>query len=264
MFRAYFELAVRGYRRYTAYIGATVAGLFTNVAFGLLRAAVMLAVFAANSHAGGYDAAQALSYVWLVQGLMAVVQMFGNNDLAYRVRSGEISTDLLRPLNVQLAFLSTDLGRAAYQVIYRGLPPVVIGGLLFRLALPSYALQWLAFGLSVLLAAVVSYLFHFLYNLSSFWLVDQRGVSLIAVIVLNLFSGFIVPINFFPSWGAAIANATPFPSIIQVPVDIFTGNIHGPSIASALGTQTAWALILFTCGRMAFAAGRRRLVFQGG
>jgi hypothetical protein len=45
VFRLWFELARRGYRRYAAYPGATWAGVFTNTFFGFLLANVLLAVF---------------------------------------------------------------------------------------------------------------------------------------------------------------------------------------------------------------------------
>ncbi len=51
--RAYWEVAVRGYRRYATYRGATLAGISTNCAFGLLRGAVLLALLAARPDVGG-------------------------------------------------------------------------------------------------------------------------------------------------------------------------------------------------------------------
>ena len=40
--RAYWEIAVSGYRRYATYRGATLAGAFTNCVFGLMRGYVLL------------------------------------------------------------------------------------------------------------------------------------------------------------------------------------------------------------------------------
>src|SRR5690349_13497550 len=60
-------LVASGFRRYTTYRQATIAGTFTNVVFGYLRCYVLLAVVAgaAGGRPGGYDAEQLVTYVWL-------------------------------------------------------------------------------------------------------------------------------------------------------------------------------------------------------
>ena len=57
--RLYWELARRGYRRYAAYPGATVAGVFTNTVFGFLQAYILLAVFEQRAEIGPYDRSDA-------------------------------------------------------------------------------------------------------------------------------------------------------------------------------------------------------------
>jgi ABC-2 type transport system permease protein len=54
--RAYVFLALAGFRRYSTYRQAMVAGMATNVAFGLLRMAVLVATVAQGS-ISGYDIA---------------------------------------------------------------------------------------------------------------------------------------------------------------------------------------------------------------
>ncbi|MGW1835152.1 ABC transporter permease [Streptomyces sp. BBFR2] len=262
--RAHAVLARYGYRRYAVYAKASLVGLGTTVLFGVLRSAIMEGVYTGPRVVGGYHLAQALTYVWLVQGLMAVVRIYGDADLATRVRTGQIVADLVRPVNLQSAYLAADLGRAWYHLLYRGIPPLAVGWVFFGLTGPGDAPAWLAFAVSVVLAAVVSTLFRFLYSLSAFWLLDYRGVALIAVILVNLLSGFVMPTGFFPPWLQTVAAATPFPSIVQVPVDIFTGRAAGARAASALAVQALWALLLWVAGRWLLTVARRRVVVQGG
>jgi ABC-type uncharacterized transport system permease subunit len=87
-------LARSGFRRYATYRQATVAGAVTNTVFGLLRCYVLLAVAAgAGGLAAGYDSAQLATYVWVGQGLLAVVMLWGWSDLADRIRTGAVATD---------------------------------------------------------------------------------------------------------------------------------------------------------------------------
>ena len=258
------EYAKRGYRRYAAYPAATIAGVFVNAVFGFLRAYVLLALFAQRDNIGGYDGATAVTYAWLTQALIMTVFIWGWRELALRIRTGDIATDLVRPAHPLRAGLAFDLGRALYHTIYRGIPPFLIGALVFRLTLPASPLVWLAFVISVVLAVTVSFAIRWLYNASAFWLLDDRGVTIIVGMAMSLFSGFMIPVPFFPEWLARVAAATPFPSIIQIPVDIFIGRVVGTEVLIALATQLAWAAALLLAARGAFALGVRRLVVQGG
>ncbi len=262
--RADWEIARRGYGRYAAYRAATIAGLFTNTVFGLLRSFILLGLYEHRAEIGGYDAAATLTYVWLTQALIAPIAVYGWRDLALRIRSGDIASDLVRPIEPLRAWLASDLGRAAYQLVFRGLPPLVLAALFFRLSGPDEPLVWLAFLVSVALAIVVSFAFRFLYNVASFWLTDDRGVSLLAMLCVSFFSGFMIPLAFFPEWLAVIARATPFPAMLQLPIDIFVGTVRGPQIVATLAVQLAWAMALLIAARGVFALGVRRLVVQGG
>jgi ABC-2 type transport system permease protein len=261
-----FELARRGYGRYAAYPGATWAGLFTNSFFGLLIAYVMLAVYEHREDVGGYDVADALTYVWLAQGLLSVVASFGPSwyELALRVRSGDIAVDLYRPLDLQAAGLGEDLGRAAYQLLFRAVPPFVLGALLFDLTAPADPLRWLAFSLSVVLAVVVSFAIRFIFNLLAFWLLDHRGVYVIALAVTSVLSGLAIPLVFFPGELRDILRTLPFAGMLQTPIDVYLGEELGGSTLGALALQAFWAVALLALGRAVLAAGTRKLVVQGG
>ena len=258
------QIARRGYSRYAAYPAATIAGLFTNIVFGFLRGYVLLALFQVRGEIGGYDPAATLTYVWLTQGLIMTTYIWGWNEMAQRIRTGDIATDLVRPIHPLRAGLAFDFGRAAYHTFFRAIPPFVVGALFFRLIVPSEPLIWLAFAVSVVLAIAVSYAYRLLYNLVAFWMLDNRGAMTIATLVATLLSGFLIPVAFFPGWLAAIAHATPFPAMLQIPIDIFVGAASGADVLAGILTQLAWATVLLLAARIVFALGVRRLEIQGG
>jgi len=262
--RAYWELAVCGYRRYATYRGATFAGVFTNSVFGLMKGYVLLAVVAGRPRVGGYDAADTLTYVWVVQALLMVAYLWGWNELALRIMSGDIVVDLGRPLDLQGAWLAGDLGRAGYHALFRGLPPFLLAELLFRLRLPSDPLTWLAFLVSVALATAVSFSIRFLVNLCAFWLLDYRGVLNVASLFSTFLCGSVVPLAFLPGGVRTVVEALPFAAMLQVPVDVFLEKHRGSGLVGALLFQAVWALALLGLGRLLLAAGIRRLVVQGG
>ncbi|HET8529278.1 MAG TPA: ABC-2 family transporter protein [Gaiellaceae bacterium] len=257
------EIAKRGWRRYAAYPWATAAGVFTNTIFGFIQAYVLLAVYRHRTDVGGYRADDAVTYVWLAQALLMTVYVFGWQELALRIRDGSIATDLSRPLDPQRYWLAFDLGRAPYHFLFRGVVPFVVGGLVFRLHYPNVG-NALLFVLSLALAVVVSLAFRFLYNLPAFWLLDIRGVLILALTVNLFFSGMIVPIAFFPHWLGQVAQVLPFAAILQTPIDVWLGKHHGWELVGVLALQAAWAGVLLALGRVGLRTATRKLVVQGG
>ncbi len=258
------EIARRGYARWAAYPAASFAGAFTNIVFGFLRTYVLLALFAQRDNVNGYTVAAAITYVWLTQGMSMTISIWGWNELAQRIRTGDIAIDLVRPVHPLRLGFDFDLGRAAYHAFFRGLPPLLVGALFFRLVLPADLVTWLAFLVSLVLAVIVSFGFRLLYNIVAFWTMDNRGPAMIATLVGTLFSGFLVPVAFFPDWLGAIAHVTPFPAMLQIPVDIYVGVATGSALMADLLTQLIWAIILLVGARVLFGLGVRRLEVQGG
>jgi ABC-2 type transport system permease protein len=257
------EIAKRGWRRYAAYPWATAAGMFTNTVFGFLQAYILIAVYRHRASIGGFDAADAVTYVWLAQSMIMTVYVFSWWELAWRIRDGSIATDLSRPLDPQRYWLAYDLGRAPYHFLFRGLPPFVLGALVFQLHWPSL-LDGFAFVLSLTLAVVVSFAFRFIYNTAAFWLLDFRGVVTISTTLVVFFSGMAIPIRFFPHLLREVCYALPFASIIQTPVDIWLGKREGLQLAGMLALQLAWAVALLGIGKRLLARATRKLVVQGG
>ncbi|MGH3816059.1 MAG: ABC transporter permease [Pseudonocardiaceae bacterium] len=261
MLACYLRLIGAGFRRYSTYWQAVVAGLATNIVFGFMRCAVLLTVFAGSAQVAGYNPSRTVTFVWIGQGLIAVVAIWGNSDFGERVRSGDIAIDLLRPVDLQAALLAEDLGRAGFALLTRFTGPLLIGLAFFDLTLPSSVLCWAAFGVSVLLAILVSFAIRFLLNLLAFWLLDWRGLLALHAAIGGVLAGLVIPIAFFPGWARTVIWATPFPAILQAPIDIAIGT---GAVLLLLAHQLAWAVALLAVGRLVLARAVRTLVIQGG
>src|SRR2546430_10032147 len=75
-YRTFSALVSAGFRRYSTYRQATLAGIFTNIVFGSLRCYVFLAVAGGiDGNAVGYRGTQIVAYVWVTQGLISTVGM---------------------------------------------------------------------------------------------------------------------------------------------------------------------------------------------
>lgn len=258
-------LAAAGFRRWSTYRLAALAGVFTNTVFGVIKLSILLAVAeSAGGTVAGYDAASLSTYTWVSQGLIAVVMIFSWTELADRVRTGDIAVDLARPIDLQLAWLAADLGRAAWSLLSRALVPLVFGAVVYGLYVPSDPTALALLPVSLLLAVVVSFGCRFVVNLTAFWLVEVRGVVLLYVLVSGVLGGHLVPVHFFPDWLQAVAYATPFPAMVQTPVDLVTGQAEGTEAAGLVAAQAGWAVGVLLLGRVVLVRATRKLVLQGG
>lgn len=263
--RAAAALVVAGFLRYATYRQATVAGAVTNTFFGVVKLSILLAAAtAAGGSIAGYDRAALSTYAWVAQGMIAVLMLFGGAEIALRVRTGDVAVDLGRPVHPVAAWLAEDLGRAGQACLVRFFGPLLVGGLLFGLRVPQHPATVPLFVLSAALGVVVSFGCRLLMNLAAFWLLDIRGLASVYMVASNVLCGLVVPVGFFPGWLRAVAYATPFPSMLQTPVDIAVERLSGVDAVVALGVQAAWAAALLAACVLVLRRGTRRLVVQGG
>ncbi|KQX82848.1 MULTISPECIES: ABC-2 family transporter protein [unclassified Streptomyces] len=262
--RLYATVAAGGFRRYATYRVATAAGVFTNTVFGLILVYTYLALWDERPHLGGYDQAQAVTYVWLGQALFATLAIQGGGfeiELMERIRTGEVAIDLYRPADLQAWWLAADLGRALFQLLGRGVLPFVFGALFFPTALPHDPVIWAAFAVTIALAMVVGYGIRFLVALSGFWLMDGTGAVQVLMVTGMFFSGMALPLNAFPQPLGDIVTLLPWSALLQMPADVLMGRTD-PLFAFVF--QAGWAVVLLAVGRLVQGAATRRVVVQGG
>jgi ABC-2 type transport system permease protein len=262
--RLFWEVTARAYRRYLTYRAATMAGLLTNFFFGFLRVAILLALYGEQQEVAGLDRQQAITYTVLTQAVLAYLSLFGWYDLMNSVHSGEVATDLLKPMGYFNFWLARDLGRALVQFLLRGVTLLIGYGLVFDLIYPTNGGQWTAVFLAVILSWLVSFAFRFLVNLPAFWTPNAQGFGRFFFMAAWFFSGFLMPLPFFPDWVQTIAHLTPFPHMINTVMQIFIGELTGWALAAALLQQAAWFVALWLSGQLLLRAGLRRLVILGG
>jgi len=265
-YRAYWALAVAGFQRYATYRQAMVAAVVTNSVFGFLRFAVMLAVIEAGARAvAGYNEPQLATFVFAGQGLIGVVLLWALPELAERIRTGDVVTDLLRPIDPVWQQLAADLGRAGYAVLTRFVVPVVVGALVFELYAPRRSVTYALFVCSMLLATIVCFACRYLVNASAYWLLDVRGPQTAWVLTSGIFGGLYFPVWFFPDAVAiGLIIATPFPSVIQIPLDILVERGSPTVRLELLAIQAGWVVALLALCRWVQSRGERKLVIQGG
>ncbi|MFC3742795.1 ABC transporter permease [Paractinoplanes deccanensis] len=224
-----------------------------------------VAAGAPGGRPGGYDPEQLATYVWVGQGLLVVVGIWGWTDLSDRIRSGDVAADLLRPVPPVTAYLAADLGRGLYGMLTRFVPPVVAGLLFFPFKTPDRWQTIPLFAVSVALAVIGSFGCRYLINATAYWLHDARGPLVFWTLASGVLAGLYFPLRLLPDWLAVtLWVGTPLPGLLQTPLDVLVER-DGPAIQVGLvALQAVWAVVMVKAAAVVQKRAERKLVVQGG
>ena len=262
--RLFWELSKLAFRRQMSYRAATLAGLATNFFFGLLRAAIFIALYQAREQVAGMTLQDAITYTAITQASIGYLSLFSWYDMMRTVYSGEIATDLLKPMKFYRYWLAQDMGRALASFLTRGVLIMIAYELVVDLVYPQGGMGWFYLAVSIILAWLVSFSWRFLISLTAFWTPNAAGILRFFFLSAVFFSGFMMPLRFFPDWLVTLINLTPFPATVNTTVDVYLGLLSGQELIYALGFQFLWVVLLVGIGQLVLRAGVRRLVILGG
>ena len=82
--------------------------------------------------------------------------------------------------------------------------------------------------------------------------------------IMEVLSGQIIPLPFFPEQVQRILEWNPFASTGNVPFRVYSGNLIGAEMVRAILIQIFWLILLNVLGRLLAARGEKRAVVQGG
>lgn len=196
----------------------------------------------------GYDRIKILTYVFGTMIVRALVMSARSMDVGNDISTGDLSNYLIKPINYFKYFFTRDAASKILNLIFA----IVEFLLLFIILRPPFIFQTnlisiLGFLIAVILAMCIYSLILFLLSSIPFW-VPELGWSsqfLVAVVIVEVLSGMVFPINILPNALQSIILATPFPYLIYFPVEVYLGNIKGLAMLGGIMVSAAWMGILW-------------------
>ncbi|MET0286760.1 MAG: ABC-2 family transporter protein [Polyangiales bacterium] len=261
-FAARFQLTLQ-------YRAAALAGFVTQCWWGALKIMV-LAAFYGDSDAP-LSLPQTISYIWLVQGLLALSYWSADPELIHGVRTGAIAHDRLRPVDTYWYWYA----RVAAWIMARAIPRLGLMVLMAGLALPAcgYA-EWslrppasdasMLFLVAISIGALNSAAMLALVGAGVVATGNERGVGAFFGALVLLLSGNEIPLRLFPDWAHTFLALQPFASILDAPLRIYVGDLSGAAALRAIALQVFWLVALVLLGRLATARSLAKLEVQGG
>ena len=221
---------------------------------------VMMAMWiglAADGPIGGYGAADFAAYflvVFLVRQLTVVWVIW---ELDHEIRLGGLSPKLLRPIDPLWGHVIDNLAEKAVRLPLI-LVPVAAGLWWAGAQLPLTPASLGGFVLLAMGAWVIKFFQQYATGLLTFWTDQTVGLERVWFSVSMVLSGALAPLDLFPEQVRAVLPFTPFPYLVDAPVQALLGRLAGPDLLQAFAVQAAWGAAFVLGSRWLWRHGLKR------
>lgn len=210
-----------------------------------------------------WSSATFISYFLCVFIVRQLVAAWAAWEINFEVRQGTLALRLLRPLNPIIAFATSNL---AYLPL-RGLVTLPVA--IFLVATHRDALShdwraWVLLPFTIFGAWLINFLVNVCVGALSFTLDSSLRVMDLWFAFFFVFSGYLVPLDFFPPWLRDIAAWLPFRYILALPVELMTGRLAFDDALRLVGAQVAYVTGLGALATLLWTRGVQRFQAFGG
>ena len=123
----------------------------------------------------------------------------------------------------------------------------------------------IVFPISLLMAFLVSFFIDYFIGLLGFYSESVWGLSTVKEIIVTVFSGALIPLQFFPDAMQKVLLWLPFQAIYHTPLMMVTGPDQSWNIfLSMLLVQFFWVVVLFIATRLFYNQAIKVLRISGG
>lgn len=213
----------------------------------------------------GFSYNEMINYV-LVSFLTTVIINADITSMMYReVKDGSIAMNLMRPVSYQKRMFFESLGNVLYMFCV-----IFIFGFIAIMIYRTKSVGLISirdlffYILSIFLGFCINFFYSYTFGLFSFKITNMWGLSQIMQAIVQLVSGALIPIVFFPAWSQKIFDFLPFKSMIYTPSMIYLGKMSLTEILTSVGMQVFWILVLALCAKLVWNKMIKNLTILGG
>lgn len=203
-------------------------------------------------------------YVALGSAIFILLKTYADWEIGYQIREGIIAVYLTKPMDFQFYSLFASLGFILVNLIAISVPTLLVMVLVFKVQF-TIGLGLFLFPLSVLFAFLISFCFDYFIGIMAFYTESIWGTSIMKEVILTVFSGALLPLQFFPDAVQKILLALPFQAIYHTPLMMVTRPDQGWDVfGPMLLIQAFWTAILFILTRLFYNQAIKVLRISGG
>jgi len=217
-----------------------------------------------TSSIAGYDLPQMLTYVSVVWIIRSFYWNTIDQEMAYEVLEGKIAMELVKPVSVQGMWLARAIGESAFRLILLTVPAAAAIALIFPVHAPASKVDFALFLAAVLASFLLMGALSFLVGTCAIPLNSILSLIRAKYWLIDLLSGALIPIAFFPRPLQLVSAWLPFEHIAYTPLQIYLGKLDPVQAALEVGISWAWVALLLWAGHLWWHRAVRKITIQGG
>ncbi|HXA56865.1 MAG TPA: ABC-2 family transporter protein [Candidatus Acidoferrum sp.] len=222
------------------------------------------AVFRSAPSIAGYTLAQMITYVsvgWIIR------SFYWNTidqEMAYEVIEGKIAMDLIKPVSVQWMWMFRAMGESAFRLGLLTLPVAAVVAFVFPVQGPSSRENFALFVIGVIGSFFLMGAINFMIGTCAIPLKSILALIRAKFWLIELLSGLLIPMAFFPDKARIVLAWLPFEHIAYTPLQIYLGKLDRAQALRGLGIQWFWVISLLVLAHVWWERSVRKITIHGG
>ncbi|ENH95630.1 ABC transporter permease [Gracilibacillus halophilus YIM-C55.5] len=268
MNKGYFQIMINEFQANLAYKVNLIFRMFSYIIVILIQITIWKALFNGQSEINSQMGTpitllEMTTYVIISTCISIVISNQVIDIMENKVKTGEISMDLIKPINIKLMFLFNTIGSNAFKILFQLSPLLIVCSVVYKPQLPNIE-HFFIFTLTLLNAFIIYFLLTFIVGLLSFWYMAIWHMKRFLNDLISILSGSVIPLWFFPQFLIDLTTFLPFKLIYFLPLSIYLGRLEYMECLMVIIQQCFWIIILLLLGKFIWSKGINKLVIQGG
>ncbi len=276
-FEKCFYISYYAFKQSSTYWMNNFLSILSSIIFIAIVYYMWTAVYSSTNNFNFIALNKTITYVCVITIINQIISRNTEMEIGAKVSSGNISIDLIRPINFFVYLFFNRVGVVFFNFVFSIIPLIFTAKVIFKIDIVKDISTLVITITSVLLSFILVYMFEFLVGLVSFWTTQVFGVSILKSSLINLLAGLTVPLTFYPESIQKILINLPFQAMYNIPASIYSGLTYRVnilqhflmvlgvnSVVKYLLEQIIWififSLITFLCWRIV----NKKIVVQGG
>ena len=260
----YIEYLRLSFQSLLAYRTNYIIGVLTYLIHVAVYYFIYKALYSQGGNINGYSLQEMVTYVsigWISKSLYL---NYIDQEIAGDVQNGKIAMELVKPVDYQILNYAKGLGQTFFRLVLFTPPIIIATTLVFPVLPPSSIFKFFLFLISTFLSVLLYLGLNYIMGLVAIYTVSIVGILYPKNMLIELFSGLLVPIDWFPKWFQTLSSYLPFKYIAYVPLSLYLGRIDHSVAYEALLIQLFWVILLFAAGRVLWIMCMRKITIFGG
>lgn len=210
----------------------------------------------------GYSFAAIMTYLFGTTVLRSLVMGSRTIDLGWMINSGNLTIPLMRPFNIFSFFFIRDLADKFFNLGFMFIEiPLIL--LVFHppVYLQSNPLIIVLTVISIIFAILIYFFINCIFGSFAFWTRDVWAPRFLLMVIMEIATGAMFPLDMLPLFWQKIALMTPFPYLLYVPLKVYLGT--DPNTLQHLLLGFVWMIALGIITKLIWQKGIKSYEAEG-